>query len=281
MPALTQSRPPIKALILGDSGTGKTGALWSLAAAGFKIRIYDADNGHGVLNAALRGNPDAAARVEVNVFSNVLKSSVQGYPVPMGAPSAFPKLLAALNKWPDNPAEGALTWGPDTVLVIDSLTKLGRHALLNAQHLEGKTGQQPQLQHYGTAMAQLEGTIAMLYSDHVRCHVLCMTHIAYTPNEVGKVFGLPMSLGEKLNAVLPTYFNTMLVVHTKGKQRLLSTKPASNVQAKVESFDTVADEYILVEDGKPRPGLADFFSDCGWPSPLASVDTRSTKGSVL
>jgi hypothetical protein len=75
-----------------------------------------------------------------------------------------------------------------------------------------------------------------------------------------------MSLGEKLNAILPTYFNTMLVVQSKAKTRVLSTKPASMVQAKVEAFDCVEDEYLLVEDGTPRPGLAEFFSDCGWPA---------------
>lgn len=268
MTALSSIRTPIKALYMGDSGTSKTGSLWSLANAGFKIKLYDADNGFGVLNAACQHHPKAAANIEVNSFTNQLKFNEKGFPIPIGTPKAWTGFLQALNKWPDDPANSPSTWGPDTVVVIDSLTKLGRHALLNAMHIEAKTGRQPEIQHYGTAMAQLEGMISMLYSDHVKCHVIIITHIAYEKNELGSMFGLPMSLGEKLAPVIPTYFNTMIVALNKGKTKVLSTKPASMVQTKVEHFNTVKDSYVLVDEtGKGQPGLAEFFSDCGWPAP--------------
>lgn len=267
MPALTKIKTPIKMLLLGDSGVGKTGSLWSLAEAGFKVKLYDADNGFGVLNAACAGHPKAAANIEVNSFTNQLKFNDKGFPIPLTTPKAWPNFLQALNRWPDTPMEGPSTWGPDTVVVIDSLTKLGRHALLNAMHIEAKTGRQPEVQHYGTAMAQLEGMISMLYSDHIKCHVIIMTHVSYEKNEIGAMFGLPMSLGEKLAPVIPTYFNTMLVVSVKGKKRILSTKPAAMVQTKVEAFSSVKDEYLLAEDGKGLPGMAEFFADCGWKGP--------------
>lgn len=269
MPKLSKIETPIKALFLGDSGVGKTGSLWSLAAAGFKIKLYDADMGFGVLNSACKsaGCPEAVDNIEVNSFTNKLKSNALGFAVPIGKPEAWPKFLGALNAWPDSPQEGALTWGQETVMVIDSLTKLGRLALLNAQHNEAKSGKQPEIQHYGTAMAQLEALMGMLYSDHVRCHVIIMTHIAYEKSDIGAMMGLPMSLGEKLAPVIPTYFNTMIVGKSSGKRRILSTKPASMVQTKVEAFGEVKDEYDLADGSTPKPGLYQFFKDHGFEAP--------------
>ena len=267
MPALTEIISPIKGLLLAPSGAGKTGALWSLAAAGFKLRIYDADRGTGVLASALKDNPEALARIEVNTFTNALKGSASGFILPDGAPKAWPNFLLALNKWPDTPEEGPQVWGLDTVMVIDSLSILARHALLYAQHLEGKTGKQPEIQHYGTAMAQLQAVMETLYSDYVKCHVLVLTHITYVSDDLGVSSGMPMALGEKLPPILPRYFNTMLTIKSGAKSRKLVTKPTNMVQTKVEQFASVKDEYILVEGSVPRPGLAEFFVDCGWPGP--------------
>lgn len=265
MPALSSIRTPIKALILGDSGVGKTGSLWSLAAAGFKLKIFDADRGTGTLAAALENDPKALANIEVNFFTNKLKGNAQGYPIPLGAPKAWPDFLAAFNKWPDG---GSIyDWGEDTIVVIDSATILGRHALLHAQHLENKTGKQPEIQHYGTAMAQFEGLMALLYSDDVKCHVLVLTHISYQETELGATFGMPGALGAKLGPIIPRYFNTMVVVKSSGKKRVLSTKPTSMVATKVEQFNSVKAEYLLVDDGVGKPGLAEFFADCGWENP--------------
>lgn len=270
MPALSDIKSPIKALILGSSGSGKTGSLWSLAAAGFKIRIFDLDRGTGVLNSALAEHPDALDNIEVCTFTNSLKGNPQGFVIPSGTPKAWPNFLGALNKWPDHPEEGIQSWNTDTVAVIDSGTLLGRHALLYAQHLEGKTGRQPEIQHYGTAMSQLEGVLATLYSDHVNCHVLVMTHITNVIDNLGIAVGMPSFLGEKLSPIAPRYFNTMLVVHATGgarAKRHLSTRPTSMVQTKVEAFNKVKESYLLADGAEPKPGLAEFFADCGWPGP--------------
>jgi len=45
-----QSKSTTKMLFVGDSGAGKTGALASLAAAGYHLHIMDLDNGLDVLN---------------------------------------------------------------------------------------------------------------------------------------------------------------------------------------------------------------------------------------
>ena len=45
-----------KMLLIGASGSGKTGALASLAAAGYKLRILDYDNGLDFLMRYMRKN---------------------------------------------------------------------------------------------------------------------------------------------------------------------------------------------------------------------------------
>ena len=63
MPALSdhQSSQTTKMLFIGDSGSGKTGALASLAAAGYNLRILDVDNGVDILANLLR-DPQVALR---------------------------------------------------------------------------------------------------------------------------------------------------------------------------------------------------------------------------
>ena len=267
MPKLTEISSPIKGLILGDSGVGKTGSLWSLAEAGFKLKIYDADRGSGILTAVLKDKPAALKNIEVNFFTNKLKAGTgvsAGYSIPNGPPTAWPDLLSALNKWPDG--GNVYEWGPDTVVVIDSLTIIVRHALLWAQYTEKKTGKQPEIQHYGTAMAQIEGMLATLYDDEVRCHVLILTHVAYAQSEMGVMMGFPAALGEKLGPIVPRYFNNMLVIKSSGGKRVLSTRPVPLIQTKVEAFNSVKDEYLLADGKISHPGMAQFFRDSGWAS---------------
>lgn len=264
MPALSHdARKPIKGLILGDSGLGKTGSLWSLAAAGFKLKIYDADNNAGVLIGTLRDNPEALARIEAVSFRDKLKLNAKGFAE--GVPKAWTNFLKALDNWPDggSPSE----WGTDTVIVIDTLTSLGKAALFQAQSIESKMGRLPEIQHYHTAGVQFNAVLGNLVSDFIPCHVLVLTHVKYISNDMGLTLGLPKAIGEKLSEDIPVYFNTMLALKRTGKKVVLSTKPTAMVQTKIEAFDQAKDEYTLIEDGKGKPGLAEFFADSGWPGP--------------
>lgn len=260
----------LKIMLAASSGAGKTGALWSLAAAGFNLKIFDADNGTPILSSVLEDNPKARDRIEVNQFINKTRHNGKGFPVPIGAPKAWPDALAAINKWPDG--GGIYDWGSDTIVVFDSLTMFGRAALLNAQHIENKTGAKPEIQHYGTAMAQIEGLISTLYSDEVKCHILMMTHIYNERDKQGEFLGaFPASLGKGLNEVIPRYFNNILTIRQSGAgpkaKRYLSTKTTSNMVAtKVENLK-LKDEYLLAEGIVPKPGMAEFFADCGWEAP--------------
>jgi hypothetical protein len=84
-----QSSNFTKLLLIGDSGSGKTGSLTSLVAAGYKLRIWDFDNGLDPLVQHVRRTaPDKLGNIEYHTLRDRKKSSPIG-PVIDGAPKAF------------------------------------------------------------------------------------------------------------------------------------------------------------------------------------------------
>lgn len=281
MPALALSnRQPMKMIVAAGSGTGKTGALWSLAAAGFKLKIADFDKGTPILASILKDNPEALANVEVCSFTEKLVRDVSsGFMKPLGAPKAWSSFMDSLNKWPDGGS--ANEWGTDTILVIDSLTMASRRALTYAQHIEGNNKWKPELQHYGVAMAQIEALFGTLYGENVGCHVIWLTHVKSEFRQItddkGKKIGeewtgsFPSSIGKALNDVIPRYVNDILSIKVQGEgptaKRLLSTRPTEN-RIITKTRELISKDTYLLADGRiPKPGFAEFFADCGWEGP--------------
>src|SRR6266478_5843191 len=100
---------PVKLLLEGDSATGKTTAILSLIAAGYKVRGLDYDN----KTASLRSFAEhycPEKQFEFIPLRDRLRSSPNG-PILDGPPKAFSMGLDLLDKWSDGskPAE----WGPD------------------------------------------------------------------------------------------------------------------------------------------------------------------------
>lgn len=264
---------PIKAIIAAQSGLGKTGLLWSLAAAGFKLKIYDCDRGSQLLASLLKDNPKAMANVEVNIFTDKLRGGKTGFAqIDSKEATAWSRFLGALNQWPDNPETGPQTWGSDTVMVVDSLTLLGQHALAHAQKLGGTAGKKPEWTNYGDAQAQLQSMFGMLYSDYVQCHVLYLTHVKKETDADGNFLGAyPSSVGKALNEVIPRYVNNILTMKMSGMgasaKRYLCTQPTSNqIVTKTEELNC-RKEYLAAEGTTPKPALAEFFADLGWEGP--------------
>lgn len=191
MPNLSehQSSTATKLLLIGDSGSGKTGSLASLAKAGLSLRILDFDNGLDIL-ANMLG--DDSANVEFETCTDEYKN-VGGKPS-LAKAQAFGKALQLLDKWHG----GVVTWDSSHVLVIDSMTFMSRAAMNYVLALNGRPGGPPQLQDWGAAMNLVENVLAMLYSDSVKCNVIVTSHISYVEDETGIVAGYPSALGQKL-----------------------------------------------------------------------------------
>lgn len=249
-----KSQALVKTLVVADSGFGKTGALASLAKAGYNLRIIDFDNGLDILRNLLANDPAALARVEYETFTDKLKN-VNGNMMLDGLPTAFANAMKYLSNWP---VHGSLDkWTDRDVLVIDTLTTMG---LASMKHILGLTGRdgKAQIQDWGAAMDQIERVVQLLATKEVNCNVILNCHIqlAETVDGMGVLKGYPAALGNKLSPKIPIYFNNCLVGKSTGmgatKVRKFLTRGDGMVEGKSSNL-TVPVE--LPQD----TGLADFF----------------------
>lgn len=268
MPDLTshESKTSLKCLLLGDSGAGKTGALASLAAAGYELFILDCDSGLDVL-ANLLNDPkttypkDCLERVHYLTIQE--KTKVVGASVVPVTAQAWSKAVNSLMRWKDGQLDygPVQSWGPEQVLVIDSLTFLSKYALNSVLAVNGRLGQHPQLQDWGAGQTLVEGLLAMITSAELRCHVVLICHVTYmgmnegdaAKNELKK--GYPSSLGRSLPPKIGQYFNTAIMAQGRpGGKREIITNSTGLVELKTSAPLRVAPRYPI------ETALADYFA---------------------
>lgn len=243
----------VKILYIGDSGAGKTGSLVSLVAAGYRLHILDLDKGLDSLVSFIRREcPDKLKNVDYETLRDPYKV-VGNQVMIVGAPKAFTGSLTLMTKWSDgtNPAE----WGPQNIFVLDSLSALGRAAFEWAKGMNPTT-KDPR-QWYGTAQKAVEDTISVLTSDAFRTNVIVISHVNMQELPDGTVKGFANSIGKAQGAVLPRYFNTLLLAETMGSgaavRRTIKTVPTGTIDLKNPAPFTVDKELPL------GTGLATIF----------------------
>lgn len=260
-----ESTTSIKTLVIGDSGSGKTGSLAALANAGYEVFVQDYDAGARIIRSFLK--QDARERVHYVPLQDKLKSS-QGKAIPKGVPDAVTRGLKLLDDWTDpNTGESfgpIADWTSDRVVVIDSLTFMGAAALRYVLRMNGRSGQHPQIQDWGQAMEMQEGMLQLLYSDDVKCNVIVNAHLTYIGDE-SDARGYPAALGSKLPPKIGRYFNNLVMLRTRGsgqsQKRFIRTVSEGRVELKNEAPQTVPAEIPLELDSKGAAtgGLAAFF----------------------
>ena len=238
----------VKILYLGDSGTGKTSSLLSLLAAGYKLKIIDFDK--GVLNLIMHirkaGLKLSEDQFEYFTFQDQYKATQQGL-ILSGPPKAFTDMLKKLTEW-------SAIDDPMTVVVIDSLTMMGRAAFAWANGMNPSNKDKRAI--YGLGQDAIEDTISVLTSDNFKTNVIVITHIKYDEME-GLNKGFPNALGKALGPKLPRYFNIMIQAETQGSgnnvRRKIRTLPTGLVDLKLPPID-IASELPL------DTGLATIFN---------------------
>lgn len=252
MPSLDQltSSQVVKLLLIGDSGTGKTGSLASLVRAGYNVRILDFDNGWESMAAAVqRTAPDRLASVLVESLRDKYKSSPLG-PIIDGRPTAFTRGISLLDKWPDlgRPCD----WGTDCILVLDSLTFLGDAAYAWADAMN--PGAKDKRQIYGAAQEAVEHVLALLTGASFNTNVIVTAHIRFLDLPDGSKRGYPTAIGQALGPTIPRYFNSYAQCVTQpGGKRTIQTVSTALVDLKnPRSFDM--EKSLPIETG-----LATFF----------------------
>lgn len=255
------ARAPLKILYMADTGGGKTGALASLAKAGYELFMLDYDFGTDILAQVLEKDLD---KIKVHIESLRDKLTM----VPGGekdggpkwcalAPSAYLNTLKLLSNWTDTQSKESFgditTWDRSRILVLDSFSMFGTYALNYTQFQNGRAAKKPYESDWGEAQNLMERFMATLFSDEIRCHVIFNTHVLWKETEEGVIMkGLPMSLGKALSPKLGRYVNTMLYGKTVGQRRMIFTKPNGIVEAKCPILDA-ADSYPV------ETGLAEIF----------------------
>jgi hypothetical protein len=293
MPKISQINPAafrIKGLHLGASGSGKTGALASLANAGFNLRIVDYDNGLDCLGSFL--TPEAADRVIYETFTDKFTVSPAGVSW-AGMPTAFSNSMKLLSNWkmPERTINGVLTpaydlgpissWTEQDILIIDSLTIMGNAIMRYNLGLQSSSSNfseerklHPRQSDWGEAQNRQEAVLEMLYSDQIKCNIIINAHIKRqggggtqviedkanpgvkqireVDSEEGK--GYPSALGRALPPKIGRYFNNMLYFFTdKYGKRWISTVPKDNIDCKTPAPNKLKPQYPI------ETGLAEIF----------------------
>src|SRR5262245_58437445 len=260
MPTLAQhqSNELSKMMILGDPGSGKTGGLASLVKADYWLGILDYDNGLDSLKAQILHNcPDKIGNVEYVTLRDKFKAGPDG-PVIVGQAKAFADGLKLLDRWKygDTDHGSPAEWGPERILVIDSLTMMARAAFEWREQLvagQGKKYDQGAV-YYGTQKV-VEKTLANLASEYLRTNVIVITHISYSEDgETGIRKGYPKSIGSALDTWIGAYFNSLALVQTgQGGRRVIRTTSTPAIELKNPRPFAMLPQYPI------ETGLADFF----------------------
>lgn len=217
----------VKALICGDSGSGKTGSLATLANGGYNVRVVDFDNGLDVLKAYL--TKEGSQRVTYKTYDIADRTS----------PDAAFKLMQHW-KTPEEDLGATTTWGPKDVLVLDSLSFFGQSAIRAVVSANGKDYDKTNSfdqSYWGVAMKSVEQVVNYLTSPKVGCNVIVFTHLKWQENDQGMLKAYPNTLGKAFSPVVGRYFNNLW---------RLDVKPNGT-----RVIRTAADNYMSLKSSRP------------------------------
>lgn len=262
----------VKLLLIGESGSGKTGACASLALAGYKVRVLEFDNGvDSMIDAVKRTNPKMLSNIDYLALRDARVSSPGG-PIIKSA-TAFVDGMRLLDNWdpasctgidPDYKNDTKFgrpgDWGPECVLVIDSLTFLADAAynyFLSMNPTAGQKGGMDMRNIYGLAQRGVEQVLALLTGDSFNTNLIMISHISYQERSDGTTKGLPKAIGDALGPKIPAYFHSFaLVESTPGapSKKTIRTVPNNLIDLKNPASNRMPSAPFPIETG-----LADFF----------------------
>lgn len=257
-----QSNDFVKLLLIGDAKSGKTGSLVSLVRAGYKLRILDFDNLLDVLKYMVQKEcPDMIDNIEFRTLRDKRKQTPLG-PIIDGPPKAFDQGVRMLEHWKYKDDDGTdvdlgkpSEWGPECVLVLDSLSRFCDAAYDFREPLTkaGKSGEKDLRAVYGDAQDSVEAVLASLTSKAFKTNVIVIAHIQYMDLPDGTKKGFPQGVGQKLSPKIPQYFPSVVLYNNKGGKRTLQTNSTPLIDLANPKPFAMSPSYPI------ETGLADFF----------------------
>jgi hypothetical protein len=265
MPSLAnhQSNEYTKVLIIGEAMSGKTGALVSLVKAGYRLFVQDYDNKLDVLKYYVQHEcPDRIGNIEYVSLRDKRKTTPGGSVID-GKPKAFIEGMKLLDHWKYTDENGTdvdfgkpSEWGSDSILVIDSLSRLCDAAFDFREPLVpvGKSGERDMRAVYGDAQDAVEMLLATLTSRTFQTNVIVIAHITYQEQADGTTKGYPQGVGQKLSPKIPQYFPSAVLFTNKNGKRTIQTNSTPLIDLANPAPFKMAPSYPI------ETGLADFFA---------------------
>lgn len=250
MPSIAdhQSNLYTKLLLLGDAKSGKTTSLESLVNAGYHLRILDLDNLLDGLKDKIMSNcPHLAKNVDFRTLRDKYKMGPTG-PVLDGAATAFVQAMKMLDHWKydDTDLGKPNEWGPDTILIIDSLSRLcdaayDYHLSLNPKS-DGRAI-------YGGAQDAAEMVLSNLTSPAFATNVIVIAHGVYTdlPDGTRKIF--PQGVGQKLSPKIPQYFPVYVRYKNNANKRVIQIESDVMIDLAMPKIGAFKDKSLPIESG--------------------------------
>ena len=265
-PAPVQKYSPVKILLLGDPGSGKTGSLASLVKAGYNLRIMDFDNGTEILRNLLTPEQYAtcsiiplqdrrlAKKIPVMEGQNIRGYKVSAIPVRAEAWQRAVDLICTDWKDGDKSFGNVYSWTSQDILVFDSLTHAWRTALNFILAINNRLGQNPTQPEWGTVQGMILDVLSTFFDASIKCNVIVCAHIAYDTDQNEILHGLPAGPGRALNREIGTYFNHTIRAATIGSKHSIVTQSDGVVELKSAAPGKIKQTYPI------ETGLADYFA---------------------
>lgn len=270
-----QSNELTKLLLLGDAKSGKTTSLAGLVNAGYKLRILDYDNLlDGLKDKIMRDCPEMAKNVEFRSLRDKYKMGAQGLVID-GVPKAFIDGLKMMKEWKydDIDLGRPEDWGPDCILVIDSLSRFcdaayNYHEALGGPKADGRAV-------YGGAQDAVESVLADITSKNMTTNLIVIAHGVYTdmPDGTTKIF--PQGVGKKLSPKIPTYFPVYIRYKNQAGRRVIQFESDVMIDLAMPKIGAFVGKTLPIESG-----LATIFETLrGKPadSPKPTVELSAVK----
>ncbi len=288
-----KSTAPIKMMLLGHTGAGKTGATMSLAAAGYKIHHLCFDGPPEILSEYIH-NPKSIYRnqrpglwtkemadsLHERIFYEVVtegRNIVGGRAIPKG--DSWQKANLILNNWIDSETKEKFgnisTWGSDRVLILDSWSRMCEAAMTFHLAMNGRLAEGPKVgtyddNDYSATYRNIFSFLDLLKAEEIKCHIILICHIDFLdisqPAQSGKpnkaemdVRGFPQTLGSgrRLGPKIGQYFNHALRAKQTGTHPMIRREIITNTDEHVELKTTAP---LKVKQSYPlETGLAEYF----------------------
>lgn len=181
---LLQSGVRMKMLGMGYPKSGKTPSLIPLLLAGYKVRMLDFDDGTASLLRFIP--PEMLDKIDLDV--QVLTDEVgfekpdQAYAGPVGTPKAYKRAWELMKRWEYDRPDGthvdlgsSKDWGPDTIVVLDTLTGHGNAAMRRVRKMNSNVQDLRRLSF--PAQQEQEAFLDLLTHKDAKYHVIIFSHL--------------------------------------------------------------------------------------------------------